>query len=465
MGIWNNLPAHMNAPNDTIAAIATAAGESAIAVVRVAGPESLAIADRIFSCRGGPPSQRAGNTFVHGWIATNGTVADEVILLIYRAPQSYTREDSVEIQGHGGTTAAKRILRAVLDAGARPANPGEFTQRAFLSGRLDLIQAEAVMDLIVARSDRAAIVALEQLEGGLSRLFNASYDAILSIAAELEATLDFSEDELPSSIMDGIVDRLRAAEQSLKVLLATWEEGHLLREGASVVISGKPNVGKSTLLNALLGIDRAIVTHIPGTTRDVIEEEVVIDGYRVRLMDTAGLRATDCQIEEEGIRRARKAIQKADVVLYLIEGSSELDADDEAQLKEIPPRKGIIVISKIDRGSNVNISSLETKWSVVSVSVVRREGLAEVRKAILDKLGADRSIQPHAVISERHRRLVLSALKDVTEAGLLLERQSPEPALSASRLRLALESLGEATGRIYHDELLNNVFSRFCVGK
>ena len=464
-GIWNNSPASMNSTNDTIAAIATAPGESAIAVVRVAGPESLTIANQIFVCKGPPPSKRPANTFVHGRIVTDGAVADEVILLIYRAPQSYTREDAVEIQGHGGSTAAKRILRAVLDAGARPAEAGEFTKRAFLSGRLDLLQAEAVMDLIGARSDRAASAALEQLGGTLSRSFNEAYDAILAVAGELEATLDFSEDELSDSIMDGIGVRLRHAEQLLKELLATWDEGHLLREGARVVISGKPNVGKSTLLNALLGIDRAIVTHIPGTTRDVIEEEMVIDGYQVRIVDTAGLRTTDCQIEGEGIRRARKAIQQADVILHLIDGSAEMDAEDVEQLKRIPTQRAVIVINKTDLGNKVDVSAFASDQSVVCTSLLQSTGLDGVRRAIIDKLGADTAVQPHAVISERHRRLVVSALKDATEAALLLERDPAEPALSASKLRSALESLGEATGRVYHEELLNHVFSRFCIGK
>ena len=455
----------MHPANDTIVAIATAPGESAIAVVRVAGPESLGIADRIFSCKGLPPSRRAANTFVHGQIVTEGHVADEVILLIYRAPHSYTREDAIEIQGHGGSAAAKRILRAVMEAGARPADPGEFTKRAFLSGRLDLLQAEAVMDLIGARSDRAASAALEQLGGSLSRSFNESYDAILAVASELEATLDFSEDELPSSIMDGIVLRLRNAECLLKHLLTTWDEGHLLREGARIVISGKPNVGKSTMLNTLLGMDRAIVTPMPGTTRDVIEEELVIDGYQVRMLDTAGLRQTDCEIEGEGIRRARTALQQADIVLYMVDGSVDMDRDDMDQLKRIPAHKAIIVINKTDLGDKVELSALATGRSVVRTSLLKAQGLGEVRKVILEKLGAEGAIQPHAVISERHRRLVVSALKDATEAALLLERETAEPALSASRLRSALESLGEATGRVYHEELLNNVFSRFCIGK
>jgi len=454
----------MNPDTDTIAAVATAPGESAIAIIRVSGPASLPIADRIFSCVGAPASQRASNSFVHGRIMSKDGVADEVILLIYRAPHSYTREDSIEIQGHGGSSAAKRILRSVLEAGARPAEPGEFTKRAFLNGRIDLLQAEAVLDLIRARSDRAATAALEQLSGRLSDSFGKAYDEILATAADLEATLDFSEDELPPTLLNGIISRLQQGEQHLQGLLDTWDEGHLLREGALIVISGKPNVGKSTLLNALLGIDRAIVTPIPGTTRDTIEESLVIDGVSVRLVDTAGLRDTDCAIEGEGIRRTRSALEKADLILYLIDGSQTVDPDDLEQVKAIPPKKTVILVNKSDLPKKANISAM-TDRSVIFISLRTGDDIPLVKKIISEKIAAHCTAQPHAVISERHRIIVLSSLKEVTEAKRLLQQDQPETALAASSLRASLECLGEATGRVYHDELLNSIFSRFCIGK
>jgi tRNA modification GTPase len=455
----------MNPDTDTIAAVATAPGESAIAIIRVSGPASLPIADRIFSCVGAPASQRASNSFVHGRIMSNDGVADEVILLIYRAPHSYTREDSIEIQGHGGSSAAKRILRSVLEAGARPAEPGEFTKRAFLSGRIDLLQAEAVLDLIRARSDRAATAAIDQLSGSLSYSFGKRYDEILSAAADLEATLDFSEDELPPSLLNGIVSRLQQNEKNLQVLLATWDEGHLLREGAYVVISGKPNVGKSTLLNALLGKDRAIVTPVPGTTRDTIEESLVIDGFLVRIVDTAGLRDTDCVIEGEGIRRTRSAIEKADLILYLIDGSQRMDSDDLDQVKALPVDKTVILVNKSDLPKKVIIPSLMTDWSVLNISLLSGDDIPLVKDVIRNKIAPHCSVQPHAVISERHRSLVSAALAEVSTARLLLNQSPSETALAASRLRTSLEILGEVTGRVYHDELLNNIFSRFCIGK
>jgi tRNA modification GTPase len=463
--MWNNPHPIMNLDTDTIAALATAPGEGAIAVIRVSGPESLALADRIFVGAAPLPSQRAGNTFIHGHVALDDGLADEVILLIYRAPHSYTREDSIEIQGHGGMAAARRILRAVLNAGARPAEAGEFTKRAFLGGRMDLLQAEAVLDLIRARSDRSAAAALEQLDGRLSDSFGASYDEIMATAADLEATLDFSEDELPPTLLGGIVDRLRRGEQGLRCLLDTWDEGHFLREGALIVISGKPNVGKSTLLNALLGMDRAIVTPIPGTTRDTIEESLVIDGYPVRIMDTAGLRESSCEIESEGIRRARSALQRADLILYLVDGSQPAQTDDISQIKVLPRAKTVVLINKTDLPQNFDTTCFTTDQSVIYVSLLTSFGLPQVKAIILDRLAKNCPVQPHAVISERHRKILVSARKEVTEAVLLLRHQQPEIALAASRLRAALEILGEATGRVYHDELLNSIFSRFCIGK
>jgi tRNA modification GTPase len=450
---------------ETIAAIATAPGEGAVSIVRVSGPGSLAIADRLFKGKAPLPSFRPGGSFVHGLLEGPAGVTDEVILLIYRAPHSYTREDAVEIQGHGGSAAAKRILRAVLDAGARLAEPGEFTKRAFLSGRIDLVQAEAVLDLIRARTDRAAQAALEQLNGRLSGAFNALYDKTLVACGDLESTLDFSEDELPATLMADVALKLKSIRAEFKRLLDSWDEGHVLREGASVAIAGRPNVGKSTLLNALLGKERAIVTPLAGTTRDTIEEQITIDGYLVRICDTAGLRDSSCLIEQDGIRRARELVLQSDLIIYVVDGSLPFSQEDRDHLARLQKHKTIIVINKSDISINETVKPLASDWSVRYISAARSEGLEDLKKGIIEHLGVREGIPHHAVISERHRHLLISAHKDIVEAGLILSRAEADPTLAASRLRMALETLGTVTGRIYHEELLNNIFSRFCIGK
>jgi tRNA modification GTPase len=456
---------------DTIAAITTAPGEAGIAVIRVSGKEALAIADAVFRGSGEAPSARSANTFVHGYVhppkqsESDAADIDEVILLTYRAPHSYTREDVVEFQGHGGATSARRILRTLLDAGARLAEPGEFTRRAFLSGRIDLLQAEAVMDLIRARSDRAAVAAVEQLEGSLSRSFTDVYDRLIAVAADLEATLDFGEDELPAATMATLRNQLDAVKADLEELVATWDEGHLLREGATVVISGRPNVGKSTLLNALLGADRAIVTHQPGTTRDVLEEQLVLDGIPLRLIDTAGLRNADCDIEQEGIRRAHSQITSADINLCVIDGSETISDSERKHISVRDAEGCIVVMNKCDLGRRATDADFP-ELTTITCSLRDGVGVEELRQAISDKIGVTQSAPSHATISERHRLIVQCALNELNDVSRLLASDQDEFAVvAAGMIRTALEQLGEVTGRTYHAELLDNVFDRFCVGK
>lgn len=455
----------MDLIQDTITAISTAPGEAGIAIVRVSGPDSIEIADRIF--RGtSRPSDCSRNTFLHGYIQSsdNSRDLDEVVLLIYRKPNSYTTEDTVEIQGHGGRACAQRVLRAVLNSGARMAEPGEFTKRAFLNGRIDLLQAEAVLDLIQARSDRSAAAALEQLEGSLSHSFSGRYDDMLKVASDLEASLDFSDQELPDTVMPDICGRLDTIIMQLNSMLTTWEEGHLLREGALVVISGKPNVGKSTLMNKLLTYDRAIVTEIPGTTRDIIEEQIVLNGIPLRLIDTAGLRDATCTIEQLGIQRAHTAIEKADINLYVVDASQHVDAETLAKIKKLPGDRTIIVLNKQDLG--FVIGNEFQNFAVVNCSLLNNEGLADIRSAIIDKTGMTCSGPPHAAISERHRQIVQYVLNSITETHRLLSEDREDMIVPAvDTLRDALESLGTITGKTYSEELLNTIFSQFCIGK
>lgn len=449
--------------DDTITAIATAPGEGGISIVRLSGPGAFGIADRIIRCPGAPPSQRAANTLVVGQVMDQDQVVDEVVVLFFRAPHSYTAEDVIEIQGHGGHQCARSILRLVLDEGARLAEPGEFTRRAFLHGRIDLVQAEAVLDLIRAHSERAGTAAIEQLDGALSRKFNQLYDELLMAAARLEATLDFPEDELPELVMDEIKAELEQIDQDFDALIATWDEGHLLRDGALVVISGKPNVGKSTLLNGLLEKNRAIVSDIPGTTRDSIEESFMLHGIPVRIADTAGLRETVDRIEQEGIERTHQMMEAADLVVYLFDLT---DPGLETTLKslETQEKAHLFIFNKLDQmqGQAPDISH------GLSVSLLEESGIQAVRDALFACLSGnvDLSARPHAVISERHRRLLLDA-KEEMESGLALIRMDREDGLvlAASQMRMGLQLIGQATGREYEEELLDNIFGRFCIGK
>ena len=460
---FNSKMSHLFEP-DTIAAIATAPGEAGIAVIRVSGPVSLSIADRVFQCNGPLPSQRPAQSFAYGHVVdAREQVVDEAILLIYRAPRSYTREDTVEIQSHGGRVAARRVLQAVLDAGARPAEPGEFTRRAFLNGRIDLLQAEATADLIRAQSDRAATTAIEQLEGDLSRSFNDVYDIFISAAADLEATLDFSEDELPPEVLLNIKDRISAGETRLKQLAATWEEGRLLREGALVVIAGQPNAGKSTLLNALLGSNRAIVTEIPGTTRDSIEEQLILDGIPIRLVDTAGLRETECRIEREGVQRAQTLIEQADLVLYVMDGAQGATDADQQIIKTLSPKKTLLVMNKQDIGPCALPENLNP-FTAVKACLLNGTGLPDIQQHISHLIGTHAMVQQHAAISTRHQHAIKQALAHLEECHKKL-KVVEHIILGANSLRQATDIIGEITGRIYYDELLDMIFKKFCVGK
>jgi len=440
-----------------------------VGVIRISGSEVWRIADEIFHALDNVPvSKRGHGTFAYGKVAeADGTEIDTGLALVMRAPKSYTCEDVVEIQGHGGAVGLRRILRRALEAGARMAEPGEFTKRAFLNGRIDLVQAEGISDLIRARSDRAASAAMEQMEGNLSRQFDIIYEAFLEVAANLETTLDFVEDELSDNVFSGIADLLGQTFQSLDRLLDTWDEGRLLREGARVVILGRPNAGKSTLLNALLGFDRAIVSSTAGTTRDTIEEGFVLDGIPLRIIDTAGLRETDCEIEAEGVRRAEAHGEEAHLAVYLVDASQPLHDEDRVRLEKLDPAKSVVVLNKIDLGNQVANGTWQVA-RVVETSLVSGSGVDELKRAMAGVLerGADLHAPPHAVISERHRHLLIQSHKEARQAREFLNENVEENAvLAAEHLRAALEFLGQVTGRVYHEELLDNIFSRFCIGK
>ena len=434
---------------DTIAAIATPPGRGGVAVIRVSGPDAFAIASRI---TGRSVSAKDAGRFFHASFHLGGphsggprSVAasspiDDGLVLVFASPHSYTGEDVVEFQGHGGTVAPRRVLEAAIAAGARLARRGEFTLRAFLNGRLDLSSAEAVIDLVDAKTSRAADDAVRRLSGGLKVEFERFYASAVDLSARVEHALDFNEDELPDGFLAGLSNDIDALAQAVRSHLSTAREGKLLRDGALVVLAGPPNAGKSSLLNALLGEDRAIVSSRAGTTRDSIEEWMEIDGWPVRLADTAGIRESSDAIEAEGVARARGLAARADIVLAL-------DCD-------IP--SAIRIHAKCDLGPGDGLP----------VSSKTSEGLSKLKSAIahrLAALSARADDTDGADITTRQKELLDDSLAALSRA--VADIAAPDLVLAAGELRTAAESLGRLTGKVYSDDLLDSLFSRFCIGK
>lgn len=457
----------MNTDSDTIAAVATAGTEGCISIVRLSGCNALRVADAI-SRTGIKPSYAQPNSILYGHITdAQGYDIDEVLLLILKAPKSYTCEDMVEIQGHGGRISATRILRRCLEAGARSAEPGEFTKRAFLNGRLDLLQAEAVQDLVKANSETAAKMALEQLEGGLSGIMNELYDALLHLLANLEATLDFSEEQLLAPVYEESKNVILLHKKRIHECIVLWQQGHILRDGASVAIIGPPNAGKSTLLNRLLGKERAIVSPTPGTTRDTIEESILLNGIPLRLTDTAGMRSTECHIEQEGIERTRQTIQKADLILLVLDASQPLSDDLRSLWLTKKKNNILLIINKIDIQQYDHAAELGDQpfFQGSLLSKGDADGLKEKMQEALDDL-VQWPGPPRAVISERHRELLMQAEKELENAAQLSDGNMEENVLCiATHIREALEQIGKINGRVYYEELLDHIFSSFCIGK
>ncbi len=449
-----------------IAALATAPGPAGVCVVRVSGEGALALGDRLVPSALSKPSQREGGTFFHATVThpLTGERLDDAVVLVYRAPHSYTGEDTVEIQGHGGGVPSRRLLEAALAAGARLAEPGEFTKRAFLNGRLDLTQAEAVCDFIQSKTDRAAHVARAQLDGALGRRIVNLYERVTALCAEVEHLLDFDEGELPGTFLERTGAGVAVLVGELERLAATWNEGHLLRDGALVVISGRPNAGKSSLLNALLGRDRAIVHALPGTTRDVIEEGYALNGVPLRLADTAGLRETGDAIEQEGIARARELIRQADLNVHLVDQSALLDEAVEGEVAALTAPRVIVGLTKCDLPAGGELA-LPEGVKRVRLSMKTGEGLEALKAAMAQTLGLEAEPHGQPVVSLRHVSELRQAVAQGQAAGAALEAGPEQMVIAAGHLREAAEALGRIVGRVYSDDLLDCIFGRFCVGK
>lgn len=458
------MSAFLDSGDSPIAALATAAGPAGVCVVRLSGHGALTIADRLVPHAVRKPSEREGGTFFHARIVhpATGEVIDDAVVLVFRGPNSFTGEDVVEIQGHGGSTPARRLLDATVAAGARVAEAGEFSKRAFLNGRMDLTQAEALCEFIHSKTERAASVARAQLDGALGTRVVRNYEALTLVCADVEHLLDFDEGELPDTFAAECLQRVGLVRADLTTLVESWREGHLLRDGALVVISGKPNAGKSSLLNALLGRDRAIVHEAPGTTRDVIEESLSVAGIPLRLADTAGLRATADVVESAGIARTRALMRQADVQVHVVDAAAGV-LDAEA-LAELDPRRSVIGLTKCDLPSARELE-VPGAFTRVRLSAVTGAGLEELRAAIVAKLGLEHEGASQVVVSQRQADELRQAVCRLCEAEEALSGGSALLVVAANALRQASEGLGRIVGRVYSDDLLEAVFSRFCVGK
>jgi tRNA modification GTPase len=452
---------------DTIVAPATPPGEGGVGIIRVSGPGTVDCLAAVFRGKVVAPAMESHRLYYGRLFNQKDQLIDEVLAVVMRAPRSYTGEDVVEIHCHGGTQIIRSVLDLFLDAGARMAGPGEFTQRAFLNGRLDLAQAEAVIDVIKARSERAGRVALNQLDGHLSRKIYFFTEQLKGALALLEAHIDFPDDEVGTLDFQGLLAPVRELAQEMHLLADSFDVGRALREGIHVLILGRPNVGKSSLMNAMLGESRSIVTEVAGTTRDTLEENLVLAGFPVRLVDAAGVRDTHDPVEVEGVRRTKEKAAVADLVLLVVDGSKPLNDQDTLAIELCQPAKTLVVINKNDQAQNYDAGRLSAFPHHVSVSAKYNLGLTALQTAIAERLGTEATLSGSegVVVSERrHRDALLSAIASLDELFDSVSANAPLECL-ALELREALSALGQITGETTPDEILDQIFSRFCIGK
>jgi len=488
--------------DDTIAAIATPLGEGGLAVIRISGKDALAVADNVFVPVGKnshKPSTAESHTIHYGKVLRAGQQVDEVLCAVMRAPRTFTREDIVEITCHGGILPTKTVLDTVLESGARLAEPGEFTKRAFLNGRLDLAQAEAVADLIHSRTELALSAANEQLAGKLSQRINQLRDDLLNTLAHIEAHIDFPEEDIAPDTREKLGGRLEHGIAFMDELLATANEGQILRRGIRAAIVGRPNAGKSSLLNQLLGHDRAIVSPIAGTTRDTIEETANIRGIPVVFIDTAGLREAKDEIETEGIRRSRESLARAEFILHVLDASEPLTAEDEQFLAEFADKKRLLVRNKTDLPQQLRMEEVKRAWTslsasaasnppspprpgrgiegevsnlsrtgatVIDVSCATGQGIEALKDAIksLVRSGRVNTEMTQVTINSRHQDALRRA-RESTRLTLDALRTDASLEFVALDLHLAVKAVGEIVGKTTTEDLLDSIFSQFCLGK
>ena len=458
---------------DTIAAISTPMGEGAIAIVRLSGDEAVQIADKIFKSPSGKKLIEVPTHTIHyGHLIDPDTneIVEEVMLSLMRGPKTFTREDVVEINCHGGLVSVNRVLQLVLRQGARMAEPGEFTKRAFLNGRIDLSQAEAVMDLIRAKTDRAMNVALGQMDGKLSRLIHSLRQALIETLAQVEVNIDYPEyDDVEEMTVPVLLEKCGWVREEILKLLQTSSQGKILREGLSTVILGRPNVGKSSLLNSLVQENKAIVTDIAGTTRDIIEEYVNVRGVPLRLVDTAGIRETEDIVERIGVERSREALKGADLILLVLNYGEELSPEDERLFETIQHMDYIVVVNKTDLEQKIDLArvrELANGKSVVTTSLLKEEGVIELEEAIANLFfqGQVEANDLTYVSNSRHIALLHQAKNTIEDALQAAEAGVPVDMVQIDVTR-TWEILGEIVGDTMQESLINQLFSQFCLGK
>jgi tRNA modification GTPase len=458
---------------ETIAAIATAQGEGGIGIVRLSGPEAVAIADALWrDANGKSLSELADRRLAHGRAYdAGGDAIDEVLISVMRAPKSYTREDVVEINCHGGPAPLLRVLEEVLAAGARMAEPGEFTRRAFINGRIDLAQAEAVIDTIRARTDRAARLAVRQLEGGLSREVASLGDELTAKMAHLEAAVDFSDEDIELISREKLRKDIEKCAERIEKLIATAADGEILRNGVRLTIVGRPNVGKSSILNALLKRERAIVTSVPGTTRDIIEETVNIKGVPFVVADTAGIRDGADEVEAMGVALSHKSLEAADLVVVVVDASQGMCLEDHTILDRIADRPSVVAVNKVDLIPDADLEAATAAFSssgriAIAVSAKTGKGLDVLKNAFAAAVFSGRVLSTDNILvsNARHADALRRALASVSRAAAAIADGLSEEFASAE-IRDALEALGEISGASVGEDVLDRIFAEFCIGK
>lgn len=457
--------------DDTIAAISTPVGEGGIGIVRMSGKDSLSIIEKVFkSYKGKNVKDMKSYTMMYGFIIDPNTdeKIDEVIISYMKAPNTYTREDIVEINCHGGVVAVKRILSLVLKNGARLAEPGEFTKRAFLNGRIDLSQAEAVIDLIRAKTSESMHIALEQSQGKLSQRIKDIMNRLLGILAHIEASVDFPEDDIENVVSSKIINDSNEIIKELEHLIKNAETGKILREGLNTSIVGKPNVGKSSLLNALLEEKRAIVTDIPGTTRDVIEEYINIRGIPVKIIDTAGIRETQDIVEKIGVEKSKEYIEKSDLIIFMIDSSRPLDDEDLEIIELIKNKKVIVVINKIDLPMELNLDIIKSNFNeenIVFASINTEKGVEDIKQKIEDFVfSGEVKSKDIFVTNVRHKDILFKAKESILKGIETIELGLPLD-IASVEYKDAYLKLGEITGDTAAEDIIDRIFSDFCIGK